>query len=102
MASHSSTAPPPGIIFSAPPECRANSPRHRGALAPEDFTSYRRQGGETGRQISVVGWLPDKNGQRRKSLNSTVAMTPVDFVKFSATIDRLHDELQPSDSRHNI
>jgi YfiH family protein len=24
----------------------------------EDFFSYRREGGETGRQISVVGWLP--------------------------------------------
>jgi len=26
--------------------------------AAEDFFSYRRDGGETGRQISVVGWLP--------------------------------------------
>ena len=26
--------------------------------AAEDFFSYRREGGETGRQISVVGWLP--------------------------------------------
>ncbi|MBM2805601.1 MAG: Polyphenol oxidase [Deltaproteobacteria bacterium] len=25
--------------------------------APEDFYSYRHQGGETGRQISIVGWL---------------------------------------------
>ena len=27
--------------------------------AAEDFYSYRREGGETGRQISVVGWLPE-------------------------------------------
>jgi len=26
--------------------------------AADDFFSYRREGGETGRQISVVGWLP--------------------------------------------
>jgi YfiH family protein len=26
--------------------------------AAEEFFSYRREGGETGRQISVVGWLP--------------------------------------------
>ena len=26
------------------------------SCAPEDFFSYRRQGGETGRQIGVVGW----------------------------------------------
>jgi len=26
--------------------------------AAEDFFSYRREGGETGRQIGVVGWLP--------------------------------------------
>jgi len=26
--------------------------------AAEDFYSYRREGGETGRQIGVVGWLP--------------------------------------------
>lgn len=26
--------------------------------APDEFYSYRRQGGETGRQISIVGWLP--------------------------------------------
>src|SRR6185295_12615949 len=26
--------------------------------AGEDFFSYRREGGETGRQISVVGWMP--------------------------------------------
>ena len=28
------------------------------SCAPEDFYSYRRQGSETGRQISIVGWLP--------------------------------------------
>ncbi len=28
------------------------------ACSAEDFFSYRREGGETGRQISVVGWLP--------------------------------------------
>ena len=27
------------------------------SCAPKDFYSYRRQGGETGRQISIVGWL---------------------------------------------
>jgi hypothetical protein len=26
--------------------------------AADDFFSYRREGGETGRQISVIGWLP--------------------------------------------
>jgi YfiH family protein len=26
--------------------------------ATDDFFSYRREGGETGRQISIVGWLP--------------------------------------------
>jgi len=28
------------------------------SCAPDEFFSYRRQGGETGRQIGVVGWLP--------------------------------------------
>jgi len=28
------------------------------SCASEDFFSYRRQGGETGRQMSIVGWLP--------------------------------------------
>ena len=28
------------------------------ACAMDQFFSYRRQGGETGRQISVIGWLP--------------------------------------------
>jgi YfiH family protein len=28
------------------------------ACAPEDFFSYRRNGVETGRQISFIGWLP--------------------------------------------
>lgn len=28
------------------------------SCATDEFYSYRRQGGETGRQISIVGWLP--------------------------------------------
>ncbi len=28
------------------------------ACSPDEFFSYRRQQGETGRQISAVGWLP--------------------------------------------
>jgi hypothetical protein len=28
------------------------------SCTPEDFFSYRRERSETGRQISVIGWLP--------------------------------------------
>jgi copper oxidase (laccase) domain-containing protein len=28
------------------------------SCTPDEYYSYRRQGGETGRQISIVGWLP--------------------------------------------
>jgi hypothetical protein len=29
------------------------------SCAAEEFFSYRRQGGETGRQMSFIGWLPE-------------------------------------------